>query len=138
MGAEATTATLSWSRPGIPDFTKVSSIDLIKGIVIIDGLEFEIGDKTVLNDLRMFCVETATAAITRKVAEAVARFRIEATNEGQETPDAQVQSPAAQDGERTETQQSPTTHLEPHVPASTTPLESSKPVKARKRRTKSV
>jgi hypothetical protein len=138
MGAPTYTVDLlPLSRPGLPDFTKVTSIDLVKGCVVIDGLEFDIEDDIRVNDLRMFCVETATAAITRKVAEAVMRFRIEVKHEGQEA-DASVQSPTPTDGEGEETESSETPHPELDVPTPTASRGGKRVVKPRKRRKQSV
>lgn len=53
----------------LPDFTKIGGIDLIRGVVYLDGMEFAI-PKGDCDQFRLYTVRIAHAAITAKLVEA--------------------------------------------------------------------
>lgn len=56
--------------PRLPDFAQVGGIDLIRGVVYLDGMEFPIPEGDVAK-YRLYVIEIAHADITRRLAEAM-------------------------------------------------------------------
>jgi len=57
----------------LPDFRHVEGIDLLRGCVMVDGMEFSIPE-TDARDFKQYVVETARAAIMTKLNEAAGLF----------------------------------------------------------------
>lgn len=69
---------------GLPDFSKVEGIDIINGQVIIDGAHFPIPEED-LDEIKLYCVDVVTKAITREVAKALVLFSKPGATSGQTT-----------------------------------------------------
>lgn len=66
--------------PRLPDFRNVEGIDLLRNVVMVDGMEFAITDEDA-RVFRQFVVETAHAQITERLNEAMSLFTSVATPE---------------------------------------------------------
>jgi len=62
-----------------PDFTRVESIDLVRGVVILDGMDFPIHQEEVIS-LKQYVVDTAKKVVLQKLADATQFFAKEATS----------------------------------------------------------
>lgn len=78
-------ASRSASFPRLPDFAQVGGIDLIRGVVYLDGMEFPIPEGDVAK-YRLYVIEIAHADITRRLAEAM-KLYAPAPAEVTEAPD---------------------------------------------------
>ena len=79
------------SRSGLPNFARVQTIDLVNGVIIIDGLEFEM-QRSDVTELKRWCVEAAMSAISTKLATALLEFEAE---DAPTAPVVQVEEPCS-------------------------------------------
>ena len=78
-------------RSGLPNFARVQTIDLVNGVIVIDGLEFGM-QRSDVTELKRWCVEAAMSAISTKLATALLEFEAE---DAPITPEVQVEEPCS-------------------------------------------
>lgn len=83
------------SRTRLPDFRRVEGIDLLRDVVMIDGMEFPISPGKAL-DFKQFVVTTARNAIMEKLNEASGLFALPAKAEVVDGGIAEATAPEVQ------------------------------------------